>query len=56
MAHSLPAEYSERVFVRVFGTVPESIMDADTVNILVTPHITPCAEAEAALQKGAEHE
>lgn len=52
MAHALPMEYQSRVFVRIFGTIPESIMDADTVNILVTPCITPREEAEAALQKG----
>ena len=49
MAHALPVEYKNRIFVRVFGTIPESIMNADTVNILVTPIITPRVEAAAAL-------
>lgn len=54
MAHALPPEYKGRIFARVFGTVPESIVDADTVNILVTPNITPCAEAEATMKGGGE--
>lgn len=49
MAHALPAEYSERVFLRVFGTIPESMWSADVINILVTPIITPAL-------KGTENE
>lgn len=37
MAWDIPKEYLDRTFLKIFGTVPESITEADTVNIAVTP-------------------
>ena len=37
MAWDIPEEYLDRTFLKIFGTVPESITEADTVNISVTP-------------------
>lgn len=33
MAWDIPREYQSMPFVKVFGTIPESIMQADTINI-----------------------
>ncbi len=35
MAHELPKQYKQRKFVRIFGSIPQSIVCADTINILV---------------------
>ena len=35
MAHQIPKEYLIRPFSRIFGTIPESISKADTINIEV---------------------
>lgn len=35
MAHEIPDEHKTSLFKRIFGTVPETIAEADTVNILV---------------------
>lgn len=34
MAHELPDEYKNKSVVRIFGTIPPSITEADTINIL----------------------
>lgn len=54
MAWDIPKEYKDCEFVKLFGTIPESIAQADTINI----EIVLSAEAEAALEKmkGEEHE
>lgn len=49
MAWDIPEEYLERTFFKIFGTVPESITEADTVNIAVTPILISAEEAERAL-------
>lgn len=36
MAWNIPEEYLNRTFLKIFGTVPESISNADSVNIAVT--------------------
>lgn len=51
MAWDIPEEYLERTFFKIFGTVPESITEADTVNIAVTPILIPAEEAERALKE-----
>lgn len=33
MAHSIPAEYLDCIHWKIFGLVPESIVDADIINI-----------------------
>ena len=53
MAWDIPEEYLDRTFLKIFGTVPESITDADTVNIAVTP-ILISEEDEQAL-KGSDN-
>ena len=35
MGHELPYRYLNRTVDRIFGTIPEDIMDADTINILI---------------------
>lgn len=35
MAHQIPKEYLNRLFDKIFGTVPENISEADTINIAV---------------------
>lgn len=35
MAHELPEQYKQRKFLRIFGSIPDSITRADTINILV---------------------
>ena len=35
MAHKLPCEYLNSRIVRIFGLIPETIMDADIINIIV---------------------
>ncbi|HJI48776.1 MAG TPA: hypothetical protein OIL97_04410 [Oscillospiraceae bacterium] len=37
MAWDIPEEYLDRTFLKIFGTVPKSITEADTVNIAITP-------------------
>lgn len=37
MAWDIPKEYLDLTILKIFGTVPESITEADTVNISVTP-------------------
>ncbi len=39
MAHQIPKEYLNRDFDRIFGTVPENISEADTINIAVYPPV-----------------
>ena len=46
MAWDIPEEYLDRTFLKIFGTVPESIAEADTVNISVTPVLKSAEEAE----------
>lgn len=48
MAWDIPEEYLERTFFKIFGTIPESITEADTVNIAVTPVLISAEEAEQA--------
>lgn len=50
MAWDIPKEYLDRTFLKIFGTVPESIAEADTINIAVTP-ILISEEAEQALKE-----
>ena len=54
MAWDIPEEYLDRTFLKIFGTVPESITDADTVNIAVTPILISEEEDEQAL-KGSDN-
>ena len=35
MAHQIPTEYLVKPFSRIFGTIPETISKADTINIEV---------------------
>lgn len=35
MAHSIPVDYLDKTFIRIFGTIPEEIYQADTINILI---------------------
>lgn len=35
MGHELPYRYLNRTVDRIFGVIPENIMDADTINILI---------------------
>lgn len=35
MGHQLPGRYLSRTVKRIFGTIPENIIDADTINILI---------------------
>lgn len=51
MAWDIPEEYLDRTFLKIFGTVPESITEADTVNIAVTPILKSVEEAEQALKE-----
>lgn len=51
MAWDIPKEYLDRTFLKIFGTVPESITKADTVNIAVTPILISGEEAEQALKE-----
>lgn len=44
MAWDMPNEFKKLSFIKFFGTIPESIMDADTINIEVTPYIKPAYE------------
>ena len=46
MAWDIPEEYLDRTFLKIFGIVPESIAEADTVNISVTPVLKSVEEAE----------
>lgn len=48
MAWEIPDEYLNRTFLKIFGTVPDSILKADTVNIAVTPIVKSAKEAEKA--------
>ena len=51
MAWDIPEEYLDRTFLKIFGTVPESITEADNVNILVTPILKSVEEAEQVLKE-----
>lgn len=51
MAWDIPEEYLDRTFLKIFGTVPESITEADTVNIAVTPILISVEEAERVLKE-----
>lgn len=51
MAWDIPKEYLDRTFLKIFGTVPESITEADTVNIAVTPILISEEEAEQSLKE-----
>lgn len=44
MGWDIPNEFKELSFIKFFGTVPESIMDADTINVEVAPYIKPACE------------
>ena len=46
MAWNIPKEYKSLRLIKFFGTVPEKISEADTINILVTPYITPACETD----------
>lgn len=35
MGHELPDRYLSRTVDRIFGTIPENVIDADTINILI---------------------
>lgn len=51
MAWDIPEEYLDRTILKIFGTVPESITEADTVNISVTPILKSVEEAEQAIRR-----
>lgn len=51
MAWDIPEEYLDRTFLKIFGIVPETITEADTVNISVTPILKSVEEAEQALKE-----
>ena len=44
MGWDIPNEFKKLCFIKFFGTIPESIMDADTINIEVAPYIKPAYE------------
>lgn len=56
MAWDIPKEYLDRTFLKIFGTVPESITEVDTVNIAVTPVLISAEEAEQALKESKNDE
>lgn len=51
MAHQLPKKYKNQRILRFKGIIPERFIEADTINLLVTPYIVPCEEAEAKLKE-----
>lgn len=51
MAHQLPKEYGEQRILKFKGIIPERFSEADTINLLVTPYIIPCEEAEQKLKE-----
>ena len=56
MAWAVPKEYQGQRILKFEGILPECFSEADTINLLVTPYVTPCAEAEAALAENAPAE
>lgn len=54
MAWNIPKELKQCQFVKIFGTIPESIVNADIINV----EVLLSEEAEAALEKmkGEEHD
>lgn len=53
MAWDIPEEYKEMPFKEIFGSIPESLCEADTINVLV--ELTK-EEAEKALKERSEGE
>lgn len=51
MAWDIPEKYLDRTFLKIFGTVPKSITEADTVNIAVTPILISKEEVKQALKE-----
>lgn len=35
MAYEIPEEYKKKTFLKIFGTFPQTIIEADVINILV---------------------
>lgn len=52
MAWDIPEEYLDRTFLKIFGTVSESITEADTVNISVTPILKSVEEVKESENNG----
>lgn len=58
MAHQIPKEYKENRILKFKGIIPERFSESDTINLLITPYVIPCEEAEAKLKEleGSEEE
>ena len=55
MAWDIPEEYLDRTFLNIFGIVPESITEADTVNISVTPILKSTEKDEQVIKESAKN-
>lgn len=55
MAWDIPEEYLDRTFLNIFGIVPESITEADTVNISVMPILKSIEEDEQIIKESEAH-
>ena len=55
MAHELPRQHLNSRFVRIFGLIPETIMDADIINIIVEIP-TPMTTSEPTTHEFASYE
>ena len=51
MAHQIPKEYKENRILKFKGIIPERFSESDTINLLITPYVIPCEEAEAKLKE-----
>ena len=51
MAHQIPKEYKENRILKFKGIIPERFSESDTINLLITPYVIPCEEAEAKLRE-----
>ena len=48
-AWNIPEEFKDQRIIKIFGLVPESVMDADTINLRVTPYINHKREADTTI-------
>ena len=55
MAWDIPEEYLDRTFLNIFGIVPESITEVDTVNISVMPILKSIEEDEQIIKESEAH-
>ena len=54
-AWNLPEKYKEQRVIKFKGIIPETISEADTLNMLITPYIITKEEAEQALKESEEN-